>query len=237
MADGLLYIVPTPIGNLEDITLRSLRVLKQCDVIACENIKRSLKLLSHFHISKTLIQYCSYNENSQSDKIINRLHTGQSIALISSAGTPAISDPGYVLLKKLIKNNMSFEILPGVSAFVTALVGSGLPLKSFIFCGFLKRKISKIKEELYKLKYLGKTIIIYESSHRILKTVLLCKEIFGWDAQLCIARELTKKFEEFIRGSIKEILDIIQNKSNLIGEFVILIYNYHPKHVEIKYND
>jgi 16S rRNA (cytidine1402-2'-O)-methyltransferase len=229
---GVLYVVPTPIGNLEDITIRALRILKQCNIIACENIQHSLKLLSYFNISKTLIHYCSYNEQSQSNKIINRLYIGQNVALISNAGTPGISDPGYILLKKLIEKNMPFEVLPGVSAFVTALVGSGLPLKGFVFCGFLKRQTKKAKEELYKLKYLDKTIILYESSHRIIKTVLLCREIFGDNALLCIARELTKKFEEFLRGSIKEIAYIIQKKRNLFGEFVILIYNYKPKKME-----
>ncbi|MDR0915104.1 MAG: 16S rRNA (cytidine(1402)-2'-O)-methyltransferase [Endomicrobium sp.] len=225
----MLYIVPTPIGNLEDITLRALKILRQCNVIACENIKHSLKLLSYFNISKTLIHYCSYNEYSQSNKIIALLRNGQHVALISNAGTPAISDPGYVLIKKVIENNMTFEVLPGVSAFVTALVGSGLPLKSFIFCGFLKRQNSKVKKELYKLKLLDKTIIIYESSHRIVKTILLCKEIFGDDTLICVARELTKKFEEFIRGTIDQVIDVIQKKRSLLGEFVILIYNCGEK--------
>ncbi|MDR0890635.1 MAG: 16S rRNA (cytidine(1402)-2'-O)-methyltransferase [Endomicrobium sp.] len=229
MHDGVLYVVPTPIGNLEDITLRSLRILKGCNTIACENVRHSLKLLSYFNISKTLIHYCSYNEQRQSNNIIKKLHNGKDIALISNAGTPGISDPGYTLLKKMIMNNMKFEVLPGATAFIPALIGSGLPLHSFIFCGFLKRKKSKIKAELYKLQPLRKTIIFYESSHRILNTILICKEIFGDTAQICVARELTKQFEEFIRRTITQVFNIIKNKNHLFGEFVIIL----SKHISL----
>lgn len=221
---GILYAIATPIGNLEDITLRALRILNECDLIACEDTRHSLKLLSHFKLSKPLISFYSYNEQHRIKGLVDKLLNGKKIALISDAGTPGISDPGYSLIKEAISRKIKVESLPGASAVITALVGSGLPTDGFIFCGFLKRKPSKIKEELRELTNLGKTVIFYESPYRILKTVQICLEIFGQEAQICLAREITKKFEEFIRGTIKEVLEDIKSRKSIVGEFVILVY-------------
>jgi 16S rRNA (cytidine1402-2'-O)-methyltransferase len=223
--DGVLYIVPTPIGNLEDITLRALRTLKECDLIACEDTRQSLKLLSHFKISKSLISFYSYNERHKIKHILNKLSEGLNIALISDAGTPGISDPGHTLIKESINKGIKVEVLPGASAVITALVGSGLPTSDFIFCGFLKRKPGKMRKELLELVNLQKTIIFYESPHRVLKTIEICADVFGRDANICIARELTKKFEEFLRGTIDWVLENMKKKQNLLGEFVVLIYS------------
>ena len=220
---GRLFIVPTPIGNLEDITLRALRVLKECDLIACEDTRRALKLLNHFNISKPLISFYSHNQQARTPKIINKISEGQRVALISDGGMPAISDPGALLIKEAIDNAINIEVLPGPSAFITALVGSGFSTDGFIFCGFLRRKSGKIKKELMQAASLGKTIIFYESPHRIIKTVEICGEIFGADAQICLARELTKKFEEFFRGSIDELLQSLKSRKEILGEIVVLI--------------
>ncbi|WP_052570888.1 16S rRNA (cytidine(1402)-2'-O)-methyltransferase [Endomicrobium proavitum] len=221
---GILYIVPTPIGNLEDITLRALRILKECDLIACEDTRQSLKLLTHFEISKPLVSFYSYNQQHRLPQIIDKLTDGKKIALISDGGTPAISDPGYILVKAALEKNIKVEPLPGASAVITALVGSGLPTDGFIFCGFLKRKPGKMKKELAECAPLEKTIVFYESPHRIIKTVEICREVFGENAQICLARELTKKFEEFIRGSIKEAEANIKTRKEILGEFVVLVY-------------
>jgi 16S rRNA (cytidine1402-2'-O)-methyltransferase len=228
---GILYIVPTPIGNLEDVTLRALRILKECDLIACEDTRRSLKLLSYFEISKPLISFYSYNEQHKLEQILDKMANGKKVALISDAGTPGISDTGYTLVKEAIGKGIKIEVLPGASAVTTALVGSGLPTDGFIFCGFLKRKPGKMRKELLELLNLQKTIVFYESPHRILKTVELCLNIFEENARICLAREITKKFEEYIRGTIKEVLEDIKNRQNLLGEFVVLIY---PKNDECK---
>ncbi|MCA6070705.1 MAG: 16S rRNA (cytidine(1402)-2'-O)-methyltransferase [Endomicrobium sp.] len=228
---GILYIVPTPIGNLEDVTLRALRILKECDLIACEDTRRSLKFLSYFEISKPLISFYSYNEQHRLGQILDKMANGKKVALISDAGTPGISDPGYTLVKEAIGKGIKTEVLPGASAVTTALVGSGLPTDGFIFCGFLKRKPGKMRKELLELLNLQKTIVFYESPHRILKTVEVCLNIFEENARICLAREITKKFEEYIRGTIKEVLEDIKNRQNLLGEFVVLIY---PKNDECK---
>ncbi|MDR1511761.1 MAG: 16S rRNA (cytidine(1402)-2'-O)-methyltransferase [Endomicrobium sp.] len=221
---GVLYIVPTPIGNLEDITLRALRVLKECDAVACEDTKKSLKLLSHFGISKPLVSFHSYSKRYKVEYVINKLLNGNKIALVSNAGTPCISDPGHILVKVAIEKYVKIEVLPGANALITALIGSGLPTDGFVFCGFLRRKSGKIKKELSELLSLKKTIIFYESPHRIIKTMCICKDVFGKNAEICLAREITKKFEEFIRGSIVEILRNIESRRDLLGEFVVLIY-------------
>ncbi|MDR3112703.1 MAG: 16S rRNA (cytidine(1402)-2'-O)-methyltransferase [Elusimicrobiota bacterium] len=235
--NGILYVIPTPIGNLEDITLRALSVLASCDFIACEDTRQSLKLLSHFKISKPLISFYSYNEQRRVKAIIEKLSNGEKAALISDAGTPAISDPGYVLVKAAIENSIKVEVLPGANALTTALVGSGLPTDGFIFCGFLKRKSGKMKKELEAFLNLEKTVIFYESPHRILRTVEMCVNVFGKNAQMCLARELTKKFEEFIRGNANEVFDIIstrarENAKATVGEFVVLISPTKTKYPE-----
>ncbi|MDR2772999.1 MAG: 16S rRNA (cytidine(1402)-2'-O)-methyltransferase [Elusimicrobiota bacterium] len=221
-----LFIVPTPIGNLEDITLRALRVLKESDIIACEDTRRSLKLLNYFGISKPLISFYSYNQQYKIPQLIEKLLSGKKIALISDGGTPAISDPGWLLLKEAIDKGIKTEVLPGACALTTALVGSGFNTDGFVFCGFLKRKKSKIKKELAEAGAMGKTIIFYESPHRIIKTLEICSEVFGDDAPVCIARELTKSFEEFIRGSCVEVIKKMKEKETILGEITVLIGFY-----------
>ncbi|MDR1928980.1 MAG: 16S rRNA (cytidine(1402)-2'-O)-methyltransferase [Endomicrobium sp.] len=229
---GILYIVPTPIGNLEDITLRALRILRECNLIACEDTRRSLKLLTHFNISKPLLSFYSYNEQHKCEYIINRLLSGDKISLISDAGTPGISDPGYFLINKAISKKIKIETLAGACAITTALVASGFPTNGFVFCGFLKRKRSKIEKYFLKLLKFEKTIIFYESPYRLLKTIKICENIFGESAKICIAKEMTKKFEKFIRGTIKDVLNIMMsNNSLLIGEFVVLIYHRYDKKI------
>jgi 16S rRNA (cytidine1402-2'-O)-methyltransferase len=229
--NGILYVVPTPIGNLEDMTFRALSVLNSCDLIACEDTRQSLKLLTHFKISKPLISFYSYNEQKRVGMLINKLLSGKNLCLISDAGTPSISDPGYTLVKAAIENNIKVSVLPGASAIITALAGSGLPTNGFIFCGFLKRKMGKMKKELSVFSDLGKTIIFYESPHRIVKTMEICLEIFGENSKVCLAREMTKIYEEFIRGTAKEVLNTIKerqvcNVKSIGGEFVVLVYPF-----------
>jgi 16S rRNA (cytidine1402-2'-O)-methyltransferase len=220
---GRLFVVPTPIGNLEDITLRALRILKECDLIACEDTRRALKLLTHFNISKPLISFYSHNQQARTPKIISKIADGQTVALISDGGMPAISDPGAVLIQEAIAQGLDIEVLPGASAFLTAFVGSGFSSDGFIFCGFLRRKSGKIKKELLQAASVGKTIIFYESPYRIIKTVEICAEIFGLDARICLARELTKKFEEYFRGSVEELLQSLKSRKEILGEIVVLI--------------
>ena len=217
-----LYIVPTPIGNLEDITLRAVRILQEVDTIVCEDTRQTIKLLSHLKISKPLISFYTQNQLKRIPQIISILKDGKNIALVSDCGTPAVSDPGYYLIKEALENNINVVPLPGPCALITAVIASGLPTDSFIFLGFLKRKTGKMRKELEEVKSLEKTIIFYESPHRILKTLETCKEVFGENANVVLARELTKKFEEFIRGSLKEVAEQMQ-KREILGESVVMI--------------
>lgn len=219
---GKLYIVSTPIGNLEDITLRALRILKEVDIIVCEDTRRTQILLNHYNIKKPLLSYYSYNEIKRIKTIFNILQEGKNIALVSDSGTPGISDPGAVLIKKAIESGYTVESIPGPSAFVSALVCSGLATNGFVFLGFLPRKENKIKKIISESMKLGKTIIFYESPYRIKKTVELCRNIFGNNAQCVIAREITKKFEEYIRGKLDEIYQMI-SQNNIKGELVVMI--------------
>ena len=222
MNKATLFVVPTPIGNLEDITLRAIRILQEVDTIVCEDTRQTVKLLSHLKISKPLISYYTQNQLKRIPQIISMLENGKNIALVSDCGTPAISDPGYYLIKEAIDKNIQVVPLPGACALITALVGSGLTTDSFVFLGFLKKKTGKMKKELEQAKLLQKTIVFYESPHRILKTLETCKNVFGEQTQIVLARELTKKFEEFIRGTIKEVSDEMINRE-ILGEFIVLI--------------
>jgi len=219
-----LFVVPTPIGNLEDITLRAMRMLQEVDTVVCEDTRQTIKLLSHLKISKPLISFYTQNQLKRIPQIISLLKQGKNIALVSDCGTPAISDPGYYLIKEALNNNITVVPLPGACALITALVGSGLTTDSFVFLGFLKKKVGKMKKELDLARQTDKTIVFYESPHRILKTLDVCKEVFGGNTNIVLARELTKKFEEFIRGTI---FDVIENLSNrqILGEFVVVISN------------
>ena len=217
-----LFIVPTPIGNLEDITLRAIRILQEVDTVVCEDTRQTVKLLSHLKISKPLISFYTQNQLKRIPQIISLLQQGKNIALVSDCGTPAISDPGYYLIKEALNRNINVVPMPGACALITALVGSGLATDSFVFLGFLKKKAGKMRKELELVKQIEKTIIFYESPHRLLKTLEICREVFGENTNIVLARELTKKFEEFIRGTIKDILENLKNRQ-ILGEFIVLV--------------
>ena len=218
---GTLYLVATPIGNLEDITLRAINVLNDVDLIAAEDTRQTLKLLNHLKIKKTLISYYKQNENIKSEILIKNLLEGKNIALVSDAGTPAISDPGEEIVKEAIKNNIKIIPIPGACAAINAIIGSGFSTKEFLFIGFLPTNKKERKQKLEFLKDENKTIIIYEAPHRIINTLEEIKNIFG-DIKVSIAREMTKIHEEYIRANITEILE---NKINPKGEFVIVLDN------------
>ena len=218
---GILYLVATPIGNLEDITLRAISILKEVDIIAAEDTRQTLKLLNHLKIKKQLISYYKQNENIKSEILISYLLEGKNIALVSDAGTPAISDPGEEIVREAIKNNIKIISIPGACAAINAIIGSGFSTKEFLFIGFLPTNKKEKKEKLINLKDENKTIIIYEAPHRILNTLEDIKNIFG-DIKISIAREMTKIHEEYIRGNISEI---IAKNINTKGEFVIILDN------------
>lgn len=216
-----LYIVSTPIGNLEDITLRALNTLKEVDFIAAEDTRHSQILLKKYEIEKKLVSYHAHSGQAKVDKIIQLLKEGKSCALISDAGTPGISDPAYTLIQAALENNVEIIPIPGPAAFLTALTASGLPTHQFLYLGFLPLK--KGRQTLLKsLKEETRTIVFYESPHRIQKTLTQLQEFLGPDRKIVIARELTKIHEEFIRGTIAEVSKIFENKKPK-GEFVILI--------------
>jgi 16S rRNA (cytidine1402-2'-O)-methyltransferase len=216
-----LYIVPTPIGNLEDITLRAINVLKAADVVLAEDTRTSGHLLKHLGISKPLQSYHIHNEHQTVQRIVDRILKGETVALVSDAGTPAISDPGFLLVRACIKNNIVVECLPGPTAFVPALVNSGLPADRFIFEGFLPHKKGR-QTRLIELSTEERTMIFYESPHRLLKALEQFKTYFGEDRQACVSRELSKMFEENVRGSVQEIIDYFKEKP-IKGEIVIVV--------------
>ena len=200
-----LYLVPTPIGNLEDITFRALKVLKEVDYILAEDTRTSGKLLKHFEISTPMQSHHMHNEHKTVDTIVKRIQSGEVFALISDAGTPAISDPGFLLTRACIQNNIEVECLPGATAFVPALVNSGLPNDKFVFEGFLPVKKGR-QTRLKLLAEEARTMIFYESPHKLLKTLSHFAEYFGAERQVSISRELTKMFEETKRGTVTEVL-------------------------------
>ena len=215
---GKLYIVATPIGNLEDITLRALKVLKEIDIIAAEDTRHTLKLLNHFEISKPLISYYKENEKTKSDVIIEKLSEGKNIALVSDAGTPGISDPGEEVIKKAIENNIDVVPIPGACAAINALISSGLSTREFCFIGFLSAKKSEKREKLEEIKYETKTLIFYEAPHKLEDTLNIMLEVLG-NREISIGREITKIHEEFVRGKLSEVL----NKIEFRGECVIIV--------------
>ncbi len=217
---GTLYIVATPIGNLEDITHRALKVLSQVDCIAAEDTRKTRFLLQHFTIQKELISYYSYNEDKRTPLLIQRLKRGESIALVSDAGTPGVSDPAYQLVRAAIEVDVRVVPIPGPTAFLPALIVSGLPTDRFVFEGFLPVKKGR-KTKLEKLTTEERTIILYESPHRILRTMQDLLAYLG-DREITIGRELTKKFEEILRGKISEVLKKLHSRS-IKGEFVIVV--------------
>ena len=218
---GKIYLVPTPIGNLGDITLRALEVLKSVDLIAAEDTRHSLKLLNHFNIKKSLISYHKHNEQGKSEELIDRVRNGENIAVISDAGTPGISDPGSIVLKKCIENGIDVEVLPGATAFTTAIIYSGLDTSAFIFRGFLPRENKEKKEFVESLKDRRETIIFYESPYRVIDTLTFLKENFG-NRNIAVCRELTKLHEEIYRGSLEEAICYF-NDNIPKGEFVLVL--------------
>jgi 16S rRNA (cytidine1402-2'-O)-methyltransferase len=225
MSQGRLYIVATPIGNLEDITLRAIETLKKVDYIACEDTEHSLKLLNHYEIKKPLISYWSEKEKVRAEEIIEKIRSGHSVALITDAGTPGISDPGAVVIGRAIEEEIELIPIPGVTALITALSISGLPTEEFTFIGFLPVKQSQRKKKLLELSIEKRTLVFYEAPHRILQTLEDMLDVFG-DRVCCVARELTKMFEEVLRGRLSEVIEKLEN-SKIAGEYVIIIEGAH----------
>ncbi len=221
MAKGRLYIVSTPIGNLDDITFRAVETLKKVDYIACEDTEHSLKLLNHYGIKKPLISYWSEKEKVRAEEIIQKIKAGHSVAVITDAGTPGISDPGAIVIKKAIQENIDIIPVPGPSALITALSVSGLPSDEFTFVGFLPIKQSQRKRKLLELSSEKRTIIFYEAPHRILQTLYDMLEVFG-DRYVTVARELTKIYEEVLRGNFSEVIEKLE-QSKIAGEYVIVV--------------
>ncbi|MDO4198883.1 MAG: 16S rRNA (cytidine(1402)-2'-O)-methyltransferase [Erysipelotrichaceae bacterium] len=227
-----LFLVATPIGNLSELSPRALEVLKSVDVVACEDTRNSLKLMSHFDIHTRMISYHNFNEEESSNGIIKLLEEGKNIALISDAGYPLISDPGYVLVNRVIDSGYNVTTISGPSAGLNALVASGLNTSHYMFYGFLNAKKSQAKKELEELKYFPYTIIFYEAPHRYEKTLELMKEVLG-DRRACLARELTKLHETYHRGLLSELCEL----KDLKGEMVILIEGYKKEKEEVKEED
>jgi len=218
---GCLYVVSTPIGNLEDITLRALRILKEADVILCEDTRQTIKLLSHFEISKRLISYHEHNEITRAPEIVIELEQGAKVALVSDAGTPAISDPGHRLVSLCLRHGIPVVPVPGASAFVAALAASGMPIEEFVFAGFLPPRQTARRKALRALAPENRTLALYEAPHRLLDTLEDAIEILG-NRPAVIARELTKAFEEFQRGHLEELLAGVRQKPPR-GEITLLI--------------
>lgn len=216
-----LYLVPTPIGNLEDITLRALNVLKSVDVILAEDTRTSGKLLKHFEIKKPLESYHIYNEHKSIERLIGRMKEGTVMALISDAGTPAISDPGFLLVRELRDRGFTVNCLPGPTAFVPALVNSGLPIDRFVFEGFLPHKKGR-KTRLEALIEEPRTMVFYESPHRLSKTLVQLSELFGPERMACVSRELTKIYEENVRGTLAELIEYYESHP-IKGEIVLTV--------------
>jgi len=216
-----LFIVPTPIGNLGDITLRALEVLEEVDLILAEDTRKTGILLKHYNINKPLKSNHNFNEHKQLETIISDLKSGTRIALVSDAGTPGISDPGYLLIRQCLRNEIEIEVLPGPTAFVPALLKSGFPCDRFNFEGFLPHKKGR-KTRIDEISNENRTSILYESPHRLLKTLTQLMEVCGTDREVSVSRELTKIHEETRTGSIQEVLEYFSNKP-LKGEFVIVL--------------
>ena len=222
---GVLYVVATPIGNLEDITLRAINILKEVDLIAAEDTRHTLKLLNHLNITKTLISYHRHNENIKTDILIKELKQGKNIALVSDAGTPGICDPGEEVIKKCIEEDIKVISIPGPCALINALICSGLDTKEFVFIGFLPLNKKNRKEKLKEIENITKTIILYEAPHKLEKTLKDLKEIIG-NRKIVLARELTKIHEEYIREDINSLME----KAKAIkGEIVLIIEGAEKK--------
>ncbi len=218
---GKLYIVPTPVGNLEDMTFRAIRILKEADLILAEDTRTSGILLKHFEIKNAMQSHHKFNEHKMVESVVNRIKAGETIALISDAGTPGISDPGFLVVRECVKNDIEVQCLPGATAFVPAIVASGLPNERFCFEGFLPQK----KGRMTKLKSLQaetRTMIFYESPHRILKTLIQFAEYYGADRKVSVSREISKVYEQTVRGTLIEVINHFTT-TDPRGEFVIVL--------------
>lgn len=230
--NGKIYLIATPIGNLEDITYRAVKILKEVNIIAAEDTRHSLKLLNHLEISKPMISYHRHNEDTKTDVLLNILKEGKDIGLITDAGTPGISDPGEEIVKEAIKNNIEVIPIPGACALINALITSGLNTKEFSFYGFLPLDKKLRKEKMDDIKKQDKTIIFYEAPHRLEKTLKELKEIFG-NINIVVAKELTKIHETFYRGTIEEVLE---KMGEIKGEFIVMfeVHSKTEKELEIE---
>ncbi|WP_185852543.1 16S rRNA (cytidine(1402)-2'-O)-methyltransferase [Blattabacterium cuenoti] len=217
----MLYIIPTPIGNREDLTFRSFRILNEVDLILAENKKISKKLLNFYNIKTHINTYHAYNEHKMISSILEKIKKGKKLALISNAGTPSISDPGYLLIKSCIQASIPIECLPGPTALIPAVVISGFPINEFTFIGFLPKKKRKI--QLSNLSKENRTIILYESPHRLLRTLNDLKDFFGLKRNIVICKEISKMFQETLRGNIEDIILHCKNIKKVLGEYVIII--------------
>ncbi len=219
---GSLYLVATPIGNLEDMTFRAVRTLKEADWIAAEDTRQTRKLLAHYDIAARLVSYHEHNKQTSGPELLRKLLNGESVALVSDAGMPAVSDPGFDLVKLAIDNGVNVIPIPGANAALSALTVSGLPTDAFLFAGFLPREKKELRESLEKLKRARQTIVLYEAPHRVEKTLRAILEVWG-DRAVALARELTKKHEEIIRGTVSECLAFLEQHQPR-GEFCIVVH-------------
>jgi len=220
---GTLYLVGTPIGNLEDITLRALRVMKEADLIACEDTRRTQQLLHHYNIEKPTVSYHEHNELTRAAELVKRLEEGASIAVVSDAGMPGISDPGYRLVTLAIRHHIPVVPIPGAAAFVAALVASGLPTDSFKFLGFLPAKAGQRRELLESLRDRQRTLVFYEAPHRLVEALADVAEVLGPERPVVVAREVTKLHEEFVRGTAAEVLEEMKSRPEVRGEITLLV--------------
>lgn len=223
LAGPALYIVATPIGNLEDITLRALRVLKEVDLIACEDTRQTQKLLNHYGISTRTTSYHEHNEMTRAPELVKVMQEGASVALVTDAGMPGISDPGFRMISLAIRHHIAVVPVPGASAFLASLVASGLPADSFRFSGFLPAKRGERRAALEAIKTSPRTQVLYEAPHRILETVADIVDVLGSDRHIVIAREVTKLHEEFLRGRAGEVLETLKSRDTVKGEITLLI--------------
>ena len=224
---GILYIVPTPVGNMEDMTFRAVRILKEVDLVLAEDTRTSGILLKHYEIKNALMSHHKFNEHGTSAGIVNRLLAGENVALISDAGTPGISDPGFYLVREAVRAGVEVQCLPGATAFVPALVSSGLPCDRFAFEGFLPQKKGR-QTKLQALKDEERTMIFYESPYRLVKTLQQFAEVYGGDRQVSVCREISKVHEESVRGSLTEVIAHFQEKEPK-GEIVIVLAGRNSK--------
>jgi len=232
---GILYIVPTPVGNMEDMTLRAIRILKEVDLVLAEDTRTSGILLKHFDIKNHLQSHHKFNEHGTSAQVVERLQAGQNVALISDAGTPGISDPGFYLVREAVRAGIEVQTLPGATAFVPALVSSGLPCDRFVFEGFLPQKKGR-QSKLESLKDEQRTMIFYESPYRVVKSLQQFAEVFGMERRACVCREISKIHEESVRGTLAELIAHFQEHEPK-GEIVMVVAGKDGKGNDLNKND